>query len=566
MQETLQPQRRPERGTHRANDVLEGRTLPVGVDLLHNPTLNKGTAFTEEERSRLKLRGLLPPRILTQNQQVEKVLENLRKEPSDLEKYLYLIALQDRNERLFYRVVMDHLRETMPLIYTPTVGRACQEYGHIWRRARGLFITAQDRGQVLEVLRNWPHGPVRAIVVTDGERILGLGDLGANGMGIPVGKLSLYTACGGIDPGWCLPVTLDVGTNNEELLRDPLYAGLPRRRIPQEEYDALMDEFMDAVAELWPEALVQFEDFGGRNAFRVLHAYRARARCFNDDIQGTAAMCLAGIYAALRLTLTGDLAAQRFLLLGAGEAGIGIADLIVAALAAGGLPEKEARRRCWFVDSKGLVVEGRANVAAHKRPYAHDSEPLPDLLSAVHALRPTALIGVSGQAFAFSRPVVEAMTAINDRPIIFALSNPTSKSECTAEQAYGWSSGRAIFASGSPFPPATVGEKTFAPGQANNVYVFPGVALGVISSGARRVTDAMFFAAAQTLATAVSDFDLARGSVFPPLERIRQVSASIAAAIADVAYETGLVAAPRPRDLRMFIESRMYDPRYEDYV
>ena len=427
-------------GRHTA---AERKPIPLGLDLLHDPTLNKGTAFSEDERARLNLQGLLPPRILTQEQQVQKILENFRKEPSDIEKYLYLISLQDRNERLFYRVVTDHLQEMMPIIYTPTVGQACQLYGHIWRRARGLFVSARDRGRVLDVMRNWPHGPVRAIVVTDGERILGLGDLGANGMGIPVGKLSLYTACAGIDPAWCLPITLDVGTNNEQLLQDPLYSGLPQRRVPADEYDALLEEFMQAVARVWPQALVQFEDFANTNAFRLLAKYRDRACCFNDDIQGTAAMCLAGLYAAVRLVPAPRLTAQRFLFLGAGEAGIGIADLVVAALMADGLSPEEARRRCWFVDSKGLVVASRRNLAEHKRPYAHDHEPLPDLLAAVHALKPSALIGVSGQAQAFTRPIVEAMTALNERPVIFALSNPTSKTECPAEQAYGWSGGRA---------------------------------------------------------------------------------------------------------------------------
>ena len=539
--------------------------LPTGVDLLHDPTLNKGTAFTEEERDRLKLRGLLPPRVLTQEQQVRKVLENFRNQHSDIDKYSYLQALQDRNERLFYRVVTDHLQETMPILYTPTVGLACQLYGHIWRRARGLFITAQDRGRVAQVLQNWPYGPVRAIVVTDGERILGLGDLGANGMGIPVGKLSLYTACAGIHPDWCLPVTLDVGTENEQLLQDPLYSGLPQRRLRGDQYDALLDEFMHAVTGMFPRALVQFEDFATRNAFRLLDKYRRGARCFNDDIQGTAAMCLAGLYAALRLQPDPSLAAQTILFLGAGEAGIGIADLVVSALTADGLSTEEARRRCWFVDSKGLVVSGRGDLAEHKRAYAHDHEAIPDLLSAVQTLKPTALIGASGQPQAFTRPVVEAMAAINARPIVFALSNPTSKSECTAEDAYTWSHGRAVFASGSPFPPVEVHGQTFVPGQANNAYIFPGLALGVIASGARRVTDAMFSTAARTLAGAVREADLERGSVFPPIQTIREISTGIATAVATLAFEMGLAIEPPPDDVRRFIEGQTYDPAYDSH-
>lgn len=543
------------------------RTVSVtGIDLLHDPRFNKGTAFTEEERAALKLRGLLPPRILTQDQQVQKIRENFGNEPTDLEKYLYLISLQDRNERLFYRVVIDHLRETMPIIYTPTVGQACQTYGHIWRRARGLYITAQDRGRIVEVMRNWPHAPVRAIVVTDGERILGLGDLGANGMGIPVGKLSLYTACAGIDPTWCLPVTLDVGTENEQLLRDPLYIGLPQRRLRADAYDALLDEFMEGVATVFPRALVQFEDFGNRNAFRLLQAYRDRACCFNDDIQGTAAMCLAGLYSAIRVQRASRVSTQTIVFLGAGEAGIGIADLVVAALVAEGLSTDEARRRCWFVDSKGLVVKGRLDLAEHKCRYAHDHEPIADLRTAVQALKPTALIGVCGQPQTFTRPVIEAMSALNERPIILALSNPTARAECTAAQAYHWSGGRAIFASGSPFPTVDVGGNTFTPAQANNAYIFPGVALGIIASGARRVTDSMFFAAAHTLAAAVSEADLACGSIFPPLDQIRPISTAIATAVADVAYETALATEPRPHDLQAFIEKQLYDPRYESYV
>jgi malate dehydrogenase (oxaloacetate-decarboxylating)(NADP+) len=542
-----------------------GTALRTGIDLLHDPVANKGTAFTEEERTTLRLRGLLPPRILTQDQQVQKVLENVRNEPSEIGKYLYLIALQDRNERLFYRVVGEYLPEMMPLIYTPTVGLACQRYGHIWRRARGLFITAQDRGRMLEVMSNWPYGPVRAIVVTDGERILGLGDLGANGMGIPVGKLCLYTVCAGIDPAWCLPVTLDVGTNNEQLLQDPLYIGLPQRRLPPNQYDELLDEFMRAAAAIFPGALVQFEDFASRNAFRLLNRYREAACCFNDDIQGTAAMCLAGLYSALRVVPASRLSAQTILFAGAGEAGIGIADLVVSALIEEGLTPADARRRCWFMDSKGLVVASRRDLAAHKRPYAHDHAAVPDLLAAVHALKPTALIGVSGQPQTFTAPVIAAMSAVNARPLIFALSNPTSKAECTAEQAYRWSDGRAIFASGSPFPPVDLNGERRVPGQANNVYVFPGVALGVIVSGARRVTDAMFLAAARTLAAGVSEADLAHGSIFPPVHRVREISRSIATEVARLAYDGGLSTEPRPADIRARIERETYDPRYESY-
>jgi malate dehydrogenase (oxaloacetate-decarboxylating)(NADP+) len=534
--------------------------------LLHDPTLNKGTAFTEEEREHLKLSGLLPPRILTQDQQVEKILENFHTKTSDIEKYIYLISLQDRNERLFYRVVIDHLDETLPIIYTPTVGQACQAYGHLWRRARGLFVTAHDRGRVAQLLSNWPYGPVRVIVVTDGERILGLGDLGANGMGIPIGKLSLYTACGGVPPTSCLPVTIDVGTDNAHLLSDPLYPGLAQHRVATGEYDALVGEFMEAVASRFPGALVQFEDFGSRNALRLLTTYRDRACCFNDDVQGTAAMCLAGLYSALRLLAVPRLSAQTILFLGAGQAGIGIATLVVAAMTAEGLSLEEARRRCWFVDVNGLVVKGRHDLTEDQRPYAHDHTWTPDVLAAVQAVKPTALIGVSGQPHTFTRPVIEAMSAMHQKPIIFALSNPTANAECTAEQAYAWSGGRAIFASGSPFPPVECQGHTLVPRQANNAYIFPGVGLGVIACGARRVTDDMFFTAARTLASVVTDSDLAQGSLFPPLRRLRDISASIAVAVCGVAYEKNLATVPRPDDLRAFIEAQMYDPVYDSYV
>ncbi len=542
--------------------VTRGKT---GIDLLHDPALNKGTAFTEEERDALGLRGLLPPYVHTQEEQVRRVMENFSRKPNDLEKYIHMIALQDRNETLFYRVVLDHIEEMMPIIYTPTVGQACLQYGHILRRPRGMFISAADRGRVAQVLRNWPHRNVRIIVVTDGERILGLGDLGADGMGIPVGKLALYTACAGVHPSLCLPVTLDVGTENERLLNDPLYIGLRQRRLRGEAYDALVDEFMEATQEVFGYTLVQFEDFANINAFRLLNRYRDRLCVFNDDIQGTGAVALAGLYSAMRITGR-RLSDQRVLFLGAGEAAIGIADLIVAAMVGEGLSAEEARGRCWLVDSGGLVVQGRAGLAEHKLPYAHNHPPLPDLLAAVEALRPTALIGVSGQPGAFTRSVLEAMARINERPIIFALSNPTSKAECSAEQAYTWTAGRAIFASGSPFAPVTLDGKTYVPGQGNNAYIFPGVGLGVIACGARLVTDEMFFAAAQALARQVSEADLERGLIYPPLTEIRAVSAAIAVAVAEVAYRRGLATQPQPGDLPAYITGQMYVPRYQSYV
>jgi malate dehydrogenase (oxaloacetate-decarboxylating)(NADP+) len=536
-----------------------------GVDLLHDPVLNKGTAFTEAERDGLGLRGLLPVRVFTQEGQVARVLENIRRKTSDIEKYIFLVSLQDRNETLFYRVVIENVEEMVPLIYTPTVGQGCQEFGHIFRRPRGMFITHKDRGHVRHLLRNWPYSDIRMIVVTDGERILGLGDLGANGMGIPGGKLSLYTACAGIHPRQCLPVTLDVGTNNETLLKDPLYIGLPERRLRGQAYDELVEEFVTGVQEIYPKACIQFEDFGNANAFRLLHHYRNRTCTFNDDIQGTAGVSMAGVYSALRI-IGNKLSDHKFLFLGAGEAGIGIGNLIVIGMMREGMTEAEATRKCWYVDSKGLVVKSRTDLVEHKRPYAHDHAPVTDFQAAVESLKPTALIGVSGMPRTFTKQVVETMARFNRRPILFALSNPTSKSECTAEEAYTWSEGRAIFASGSPFPPVTYKGKTFVPGQGNNAYIFPGVGLGAVASEATRVTDDMFFAAAKTLADLVSEDDLAEGRIYPGLDRIREVSAAIATAVADVAFQRGLTTMKRPADLPAHVKAQMYEPTYVEYV
>jgi malate dehydrogenase (oxaloacetate-decarboxylating)(NADP+) len=535
------------------------------VALLRDPALNKGTAFTEKERDVLGLRGLLPPRVMSQEEQMLRALGNLRRKPNDIEKYIFMISLQDRNKTLFYRMVIDHIEEIMPIIYTPTVGLACLEYGHIFRRPRGIFISARDRGRMPELLRNWPYRDVRIIVVTDGERILGLGDLGADGMGIPVGKLALYTACGGIHPSISLPVTLDVGTENEDLLNDPLYIGLKQRRLRGAAYDEFVEEFIAAVEEVFPRVLVQFEDFANLNAFRLLERYRERICSFNDDIQGTAAVTLAGLYSALRIT-GGKLGDQRLLFLGAGEAGLGTGELTVAALVQEGLSVKEARQRCWFVDSHGLVVKSRSDLSGRKLLFAHDHEFIPDFLTAVETLKPAAIIGVSGKPRMFTRPVLEAMARLNERPLVFSLSNPTSRTECTAEEAYTWTEGRAIYTSGSPFDPVVFQGKRFVPAQGNNVYIFPGVGLGVIASGAQRVTDEMFSVAAKTLAAQVSAEDLEQGSLFPPLPKIRQVSTAIAAAVAQVAYRRGLATKPKPGDLPAHIKSLMYEPRYVSYV
>ena len=536
-----------------------------GVKILHDPVRNKGTAYTEAERDYLRLRGLLPPRVHTPSDQELRVLTNIREKPTDLERYLYLIALQDRNETLFYRVVMNHIEEMMPIIYTPTVGKACQEFQHIFRQSRGFYVSIEDKGRVKKILQNWPHKDTKIIVVTDGERILGLGDMGAGGMGIPIGKLALYTACSGIHPTHCMPVMLDVGTNNESLLNDPLYNGLERHRVRGEEYDELVEEFIMAAQEVFPGVLIQLEDFGNTNAFRLLEQYRNQVPLFNDDIQGTGAVAISGVIGALRITGS-ELAEQKILFLGAGEAGIGIADVFVAALGEQGIPAEEARKRCWFVDSKGLLVSGRKTLADHKKPYAHDHPPLDSFLDAVKTLKPTAILGLSGQPSTFTKEVVAAMAEINERPIIFALSNPTSMAECTAEQAYAWSDGRAIFASGSPFDPVKYNNQTFVPGQGNNAYIFPGVGLGAIVSQTRVITDEMFLAAAHSLANLVTESDLERGRVYPPLSRIRSVSAKIAYDVAKMVYDQGLTDKEEPDDVKAEIHDYMYQPVYPHYA
>jgi malate dehydrogenase (oxaloacetate-decarboxylating)(NADP+) len=531
-----------------------------GLDVLRDPLLNKGTAFTEKERAALGLRGLLPPHVLSQAEQAQRFLANLRKLTDPLDKFVALNSLHDRNEALFFRILCDHIDEMQPIVYTPIVGLACQKFGQIFQRPRGMFIGINDRGNIANVLRNWPN-PAGIIVVTDGERILGLGDLGANGMGIPVGKLSLYTACAGIHPKLCLPITLDVGTNNDALRDDINYVGLRQRRVTGAEYDDFIEEFMVATQEVFPGALVQFEDFANHNAFRLLEKYRDRICSFNDDIQGTAAVALAGLFSALRIT-GAPLTEQKILFLGAGEAATGIADLIVSAMIANGLTREQALRQNWLVDSQGLVVKGRAKLAEHKLTYAHEHVPVGDFLSAIKLLKPTAIIGVSAVGGTFTREVLEEMARINKQPIVFALSNPTSQAECTAEEAYRHTGGRALFACGSPFDPVQLNGKTYVPRQGNNSYIFPGIGLGAIASGAKTITDEMFMSSAHTLAQLVTESDLEQGSLYPALPRIREVSAAIGSAIADIAYRRELSGKPRPSDTLQDVQSQMFDPHY----
>ncbi|HEV3449080.1 MAG TPA: NAD-dependent malic enzyme [Gemmataceae bacterium] len=539
--------------------------VPHGAELLHHPRLNKATAFTEVEREALGLIGLVPEGIDTEELQLQRVRFQLTQKTTDLEKYIFLSSLQDNDETLYYRLLMSDPAQFMPLVYTPTVGEACQKFGHIFRRPKGLYLSIKRQGRVREVLRNWPEKEVRFIVCTDGERILGLGDLGANGMGIPIGKLALYTACAGVPPQFTLPVMLDVGTNNEALLRDPLYLGLRQPRVRGAAYDAFIDEFVTAVQDAYPRCCVQFEDFANFHAVPILARYRDHICCFNDDIQGTAAVAVAGIYAALRI-LRSKMSDQKFLFLGAGSAGTGIADLLSQAMMPEGLNSVAARQRCWLFDVRGLIESSRTDLADFQRPFAHAHAPIKDFLTAVESIRPTAIIGVSTVPKLFNRPVIEAMSRINERPIIFACSNPTSRSECTAEEAYQWSQGRAIFASGSPFAPVHFDGKTFVPGQGNNLYIFPAVGMAIYATQARRVTEEMFLKAAQSVAEQVTQADLEMGLIYPPQSAILKASLHVAERVADLIFERGLARVDRPANLEAFIQSSVYRPEYRSLL
>jgi malate dehydrogenase (oxaloacetate-decarboxylating)(NADP+) len=534
-----------------------------GHELLRNPRLNKGTAFSEAERRAYGLEGLLPPVSTTLDLQVARLHAELAVIEDDLQKYLLLSDLHARNETLFYAVIMSDVAHFMPIVYTPTVGEASQKFDMFFRSSRGVYLPITARGRLKELLSHWPEKDVRFIVVTDGERILGLGDLGVGGMGIPIGKLMLYTACAGVPPRYCLPVTLDVGTNTPRLLEDPLYLGLRQNRVRGADYDSFVDEFVEAVTALYPKCCIQWEDFANINAVPILQRYRDKVCTFNDDIQGTAAVALAGVYGALRIT-GGRLTDQRFLFLGAGSAATGIAELISQAMAREGLPIAQARGRNALFDVDGLVVRSRNDLADFQRPFALDHAPVGTFVEAVKALRPAGIIGVSTVPKLFNEAVIEAMAEINQRPIIFPYSNPTSRSECTAEEAYQWSEGRAIFASGSPFGPVEYGGRIHVPGQGNNVYIFPAIGMAVFATEARRVTQEMFIVAAEAIAEQVTDESLASGLIYPPQAEIITASLHAAERIAAYIFDQGLARVERPDDLAAFIRARAYHPVYPE--
>jgi malate dehydrogenase (oxaloacetate-decarboxylating)(NADP+) len=532
-----------------------------GGELLNDAVRNKGTAFSAGERRQYGLEGLLPHAVESLDRQVERVMQHLDAKPTDLERYIYLIGLSDRNETLFYRAVMSDPARFIPILYDPTVADACLAFGHIYRRARGMYITCDMKGRIAEVLRNWPTRDVRFVCVSTGGRILGLGDIGANGMGIPIGKLQLYTACAAVPPDCMLPILFDIGTTNAELRADPLYLGLRQPPPSEEELDALTEEFVQAVQQVFPGCCIHFEDWKGTDAIRMLNRYVDKVLCYNDDIQGTASVALAGLTTALQI-IDAPLTEQRILFLGAGSAGIGIGGMIASAMQMKGLPQESARNRISMFDINGLLEPSRADLSEAQKVYAHQAKSSKDLLETIETLKPTILIGVSTTGGAFNQRVVEAMSRLNERPIIFALSNPTDKAECSAEEAYTWSNGKALYAAGVQFPDVTVNGQTFHPGQANNFYIFPAIGLATYVARPRRLPDACFIAAAQASADQVGPDLRARGMLFPGQADILETEVTTATRVAEFMFDEGLAQVERPRDIRAWIEGQLYQPRY----
>jgi malate dehydrogenase (oxaloacetate-decarboxylating)(NADP+) len=539
--------------------TLDGKR---GIDVLRDPELNKSTAFTEAEKEALGLVGLVPDVTETEDLQLQRVLMQLGHKTTDLDRYIYLVNLLDHDETLFYRTVMSDPARFLPIVYDPTIGEACLKFGHIYRGPRGMYLSITRRGKVKDVLRNWPQKDVRFICVTDGGRILGLGDLGANGAGIPIGKLQLYTACAGVPPQYLLPMYLDAGTNNEQYLHDPLYLGMRKTRPPTEELFSFVDEFMDAVQEVFPKCCVHFEDWTGKDAVHLLQRYRDKYCVYNDDVQGTAGITLAGMINATKLKGT-KLKDEKYLFLGAGSAGIGLANLLCSALVQQGMTLKEAQACVYMFDVNGLLESTRTDLFDFQQPYAHKHAPTRDFVAAIESIKPTTIIGVSTIGGAFNQKVVEAISRVNERPVILALSNPTDHAECTAEQAYTWSKGKAIYAAGVQFAPVKYNGQTFLPGQANNFYIFPAVGMAIYATQAKRVTDEMFIEAGQAVADQVPADLLKQGMLYPLQSNILEAEIHTAARVAKLVFDSGLAQVERPRDMVAFIRAHVYKPEYQ---
>jgi malate dehydrogenase (oxaloacetate-decarboxylating)(NADP+) len=532
-----------------------------GIEVLQDPALNKSTAFTEAEKQELGLIGLVPDVTETEDLQLQRVMLQLAQKNTDLERYIYLVNLLDHNETLFYRTIMSDPARFLPVVYDPTIGEACLKFGHIYRQPRGMYLSINRRGKVKEVLKNWPHKDVRFICVTDSNRILGLGDLGANGMGIPIGKLQLYTACAGVPPRHLLPMYLDAGTNNEQYLHDPLYLGLRRPRPSTEELYSFVDELVEAVQQVFPKCCIHFEDWAGPDAVHLLERYRDKYCVYNDDVQGTAGIVLAGMINAAKIKGT-KLSDERYLFLGAGSAGIGLANLICSAMVQGGLSLKQAQSQIFMFDIHGLLEDSRKDLLDFQKPYAHKHAPSRDFVAAIESIKPTTIIGVSTVGGAFNEKIIAAMSRINERPVVLALSNPTDHAECTAEQAYTWSNGKAIYAAGIQFPAVHHHGQTFLPGQANNFYVFPAIGMAVYATNAARVTDEMFIEAARSVADQVPGELLKQGLLFPLQSDILESEIATAARVAKLVFDSGLARLERPPDMVAFIRRHVYKPEY----
>jgi len=534
-----------------------------GIEFLHDPSLNKSTAYTEAEKQALGIVGLVPDITEAEDVQLSRVMMQLGHKNTDLDRYIYLVNLLDHDETLFYRTIMSDPARFLPIVYDPTIGEACLKFGHIYRQSHGMYLSITRRGKVKEILRNWPEKDVRFICVTDGGRILGLGDLGANGAGIPIGKLQLYTACAGVPPQYLLPMYLDAGTNNEQYLRDPLYLGMRKTRPSTAELYSFVDEFVEAVQEVFPKCCIHFEDWAGIDAVRLLQRYRDKYCVYNDDVQGTAGITLAGMINATKLKNT-KLKDEKYLFLGAGSAGIGLANLLCSALVAQGMTLEEAQSRVYMFDINGLLESTRKDLVDFQKPYAHHHEPTRDFVAAIESIKPTTIIGVSTIGGAFNQKVIEAMSRINDRPVILALSNPTEHAECTPEQAYTWSKGKAIYAAGVQFGPVHFNGQTFQPGQANNFYIFPAVGMAIFATQAKRVTDAMFIEAGQAVADQVPSDLLQQGLLYPLQSNILETEIQTAARVAKLVFDAGLARVERPADMVAFIRKHVYKPEYSN--